>query len=87
MNSTHEGWKIGTVGRPLPGTVTKIDPNTGELVYGGRHVFAGYMDMPDKTNETIDEDGMLHSGDVVKVSQLNILRNFCVGSGEVSMSS
>ena len=72
MNSTHEGWKIGTVGRPLPGTVTKIDPNTGELVYGGRHVFAGYMDMPDKTNETIDEDGMLHSGDVVKVSQLNI---------------
>merc|ERR1712038_90871 len=65
--NTHEGWKIGTVGRPLPGTTTKIDPVNGELVYGGRHVFAGYMDMPEKTNETISPDGFLHSGDVVKM--------------------
>lgn len=65
--STHEGWKIGSVGRPLPGTITKIDPVTGELVYGGRHVFAGYMDMEQKTNEAIDADGYLHSGDIVKM--------------------
>ncbi len=71
--NTYQGWKIGTVGRPIEGTITKIDPNTGELIYGGRHIFAGYMDMPKKTIETIDEDGMLHSGDVVKVR----LQSFC----------
>lgn len=65
--NTHEGWKIGTVGRPLPGTTTRIDPNTGEMVYGGRHVFAGYMDMEEKTMETIDSEGFLHSGDIVKM--------------------
>jgi len=62
-----DGWKIGTVGRPLPGTVTKLDPNNGELIYAGRHIFAGYMKMPDKTAETIDPDGFMHSGDVVKI--------------------
>lgn len=60
-------WKIGTVGRALPGTASKLDPNTGELIYSGRHIFAGYMNMPDKTEETVDPDGFLHSGDVVKI--------------------
>ena len=71
--NTHEGWKIGTVGRPLPGTTTRIDPNTGEMVYGGRHVFAGYMDMEEKTMETIDSEGFLHSGDIVKVRFIPLL--------------
>ena len=66
-SNAPDAWKIGTCGRPLPGTTTKVDPNTGEMVFTGRHVFAGYMGMPDKTKETIDEDGFLHSGDVVKV--------------------
>lgn len=58
-------FKVGTVGRPLPGTESKIDPETGELCYRGRHIFAGYMKMPDKTKEAIDPEGFLHSGDVV----------------------
>ena len=41
-----------------------LDPVTGELCYRGRHIFLGYMYMPDKTAETIDEEGFLHSGDV-----------------------
>jgi long-chain-fatty-acid--CoA ligase ACSBG len=65
--NTHTAWKIGTVGRPLLGTETMIDSNTGELCYRGRHIFAGYMGMPDKTMETIDPEGWLHSGDVVKI--------------------
>jgi long-chain-fatty-acid--CoA ligase ACSBG len=63
----YNAFKIGTVGRPLPGTETKLGESDGELCYRGRHIFAGYMGMPDKTKETIDPDGWLHSGDVVKI--------------------
>jgi len=57
---------VGTCGRPMPGTESLIAPSTGELCYRGRHIFMGYMYMPDKTAETIDEDGWLHSGDVAE---------------------
>lgn len=57
-------WKLGTCGRPIQGSSTMLDKNTGELCYAGRHIFMGYMYMPEKTAETIDESGWLHSGDV-----------------------
>jgi len=69
--NTPTAWKIGTCGRPLPGTESKIDANTGELCYRGRHIFMGYMYMKDKTTETIDEEGWLHSGDVGKFDEDN----------------
>jgi long-chain-fatty-acid--CoA ligase ACSBG len=56
-------WKIGACGRPLKGTVSKGDANS-ELCYSGRHILMGYMYMPEKTAETIDEEGWLHSGDI-----------------------
>lgn len=58
-------WKVGTCGRPLYGTESKIEAN-GELAYRGRHIFMGYMYMEDKTKETIDQDGFMHSGDVAE---------------------
>jgi len=64
-------WKIGTCGRPMKGTESLIYPNTGELCYRGRHIFMGYMHMPDKTAETIDADGYLHSGDVAAFDEDN----------------
>lgn len=82
--SAIDAWKIGTVGRPLPGTTSKLDPNNGELIYTGRHIFAGYLKMPDKTNETIDPDGYLHSGDVVKID--DCLRNGEKNTGFVSIT-
>ncbi|KAJ1426420.1 long chain acyl-CoA synthetase [Ochromonadaceae sp. CCMP2298] len=59
-----KAWKVGTCGRPLKGTDSMIDKNTGELCYRGRHIFMGYMYMQEKTAETIDNEGYLHSGDV-----------------------
>jgi long-chain-fatty-acid--CoA ligase ACSBG len=65
-------WRMGYCGRPMPGTETMIAPNTNELCYRGRHVFMGYMYMPDKTAETIDDAGFLHSGDVAEFDNNNI---------------
>ena len=65
-SSRFGGWRIGYCGRPLPGTTTKVIPETGELTYTGRHIFMGYMHMPEKTAESFTQDGYLISGDVVE---------------------
>jgi long-chain acyl-CoA synthetase len=56
--------KLGTVGEPQPGIELRIDETSGEILTRHPGVFAGYWGKPDKTAETIDEDGWLHTGDV-----------------------
>ncbi|MDF1803385.1 long-chain fatty acid--CoA ligase [Thalassovita sp.] len=58
--------RIGTVGLPSPGTQIRIAPD-GEVQIGGPAVFAGYWNMPEKTAETMTEDGWLRTGDVGRV--------------------
>jgi long-chain acyl-CoA synthetase len=63
VNLPHD-FAFGTVGPPLPGVEVKIDPDTGEILMRGRSMMRGYHNLPDKTAETLDADGWLHTGDV-----------------------
>jgi long-chain acyl-CoA synthetase len=55
--------KLGTVGKSVPYGEVKISPD-GEILIRGDFVFMGYFNQPERTAETIDRDGWLHTGDV-----------------------
>ena len=53
--------QLGSVGRPVPGTVVKISDND-EIIYKNTCLMAGYYREPELTAQTI-KDGYLHTGD------------------------
>ena len=69
-----EEHRVETVGSAFPGVECKIiDPETGlelpdgengEFVARGFNIMKGYYKMPKATEQTIDSDGWLHSGDI-----------------------
>ncbi|MCZ7627583.1 MAG: AMP-dependent synthetase/ligase [Microthrixaceae bacterium] len=65
--------KPGTVGLKMPGSELKIFDD-GEVCCRGGHVFAGYLNDPEKTAEAIDEEGWLHSGDIGEIDDEGYLR-------------
>ena len=57
------GIKLGTVGKSVPYGEISISP-AGEILIRGDFVFMGYLNQPQKTAETVDAEGWLHTGDV-----------------------
>lgn len=59
-------WRLrsGSSGVPLPDTEMRVDSDTGEILIRGRNVCMGYLNDARRTQETIDANAMLHTGDV-----------------------
>jgi long-chain acyl-CoA synthetase len=55
--------RAGTVGRAYPGAEVRL-LDDGEVVCRGGIVSRGYLDDPERTAETFDADGWLHTGDI-----------------------
>lgn len=60
--------KPGTVGRAYPGCEVKL-LDDGEVVCRGGIVSRGYLDDPERSAETFDADGWLHTGDIGRLDE------------------
>lgn len=56
------GYKIGTVGKPLPGVSVRIDEE-GEILVKGATVTPGYFKNPDANAKAFTDDGYFRTGD------------------------
>jgi long-subunit acyl-CoA synthetase (AMP-forming) len=65
--------RLGTVGKLLPGLDGMV-ADDGEYLVRGPLVMKGYRKEPHTTAEAIDEDGWLHTGDIMQMDEDGYLR-------------
>ncbi|MEN8039956.1 MAG: AMP-dependent synthetase/ligase [Actinomycetota bacterium] len=58
--------RIGSVGRPFPGTSIRI-ADDGEIMIRGGQIFSGYWENDAATQQSVDADGWFHSGDLGEI--------------------
>ena len=62
--------RIGSVGKPVPGTRVVIDleatgdPKNGEIVVHGHNVMQGYYNLPEENDKVFTSDGGFRTGDM-----------------------
>jgi long-subunit acyl-CoA synthetase (AMP-forming) len=89
--ATPDTARIGYVGPPIPGLEVKLDED-GELCFKGPTVMAGYRNDQEQTDEAIDADGWLHSGDICEIDddgQIKIVdrkKELIINAGGKNMS-
>jgi long-chain acyl-CoA synthetase len=65
--------KLGSVGKAAPWGEVKISPE-GEILIKGDFLFMGYLNQPEKSAETIDINGWLHTGDVGSIDNEGFIK-------------
>lgn len=66
--NTHESFRAGTVGRPVPGVEVRTAED-GELFVRGPIVFLGYLQNDGSVQPATDEHGWLPTGDIGSIDE------------------
>jgi len=71
--NTPGAFRLGTVGRPVPGIEVRI-ADDGEILARGPLSTPGYLNLPEQTADLIDAEGWLHTGDIGAIDDDGFVR-------------